>query len=526
MKIKSGLLAAAILFQCSVSILFAQQTTFTKVYYDPAGAAQAYAIVKTADQDYMIAGEKDNAALILKADPSGNILWSKRFANLDDSRFHGITATHDGGFMMTGRVYDTVAGWYNILCVKINSAGDTLWMRSVNMGNNSSALSVSETKFHGFIISGYLQQAVMPYTLMVVVKLDSVGNKAWSRTLDAANNNNTAYSVKQTPDEGFLVFGDMESYPPFEQKAAMIKLTANGEFSWAKKQLLAFPVNSMGWDVTVTNSGFMFLLSSSTFGVAMMKTDFSGNVLWSHKYDVGYSDFFTQFPRPHLVGTSDSGFIFSSSGYGYDPMIKTDSLGIPQWEKMLTFMNSDVVESSDNGFLALGNGPLMGVKMAPTNNPQIGLIKLDAAGNFTGCVVENPITSDIFTISLIPVTFTATSAGTISGLYGPASGAALSVFEGCVAVTGGSGETDPEQNAFSVSPNPSDGHFRVTNLQAAGQPILGVRITNAMGREIYTSPGSTTEEFPVDLTRQPDGMYFIRAIYHDRIITRKILVRH
>ena len=74
MKTKSVVFALSLLFQFISSPMNAQQTTFAKVYYDLAGAVQSYAMVKTFDQNYLIAGEKDDQALAMKIDPSGNIL--------------------------------------------------------------------------------------------------------------------------------------------------------------------------------------------------------------------------------------------------------------------------------------------------------------------------------------------------------------------------------------------------------------------------------------------------------------------
>ena len=57
MKTNSLMLAACLLFPCLSMIVHAQQSTFTRVFYDPSGAAQAYTVVKTIDQHFLIAGE-------------------------------------------------------------------------------------------------------------------------------------------------------------------------------------------------------------------------------------------------------------------------------------------------------------------------------------------------------------------------------------------------------------------------------------------------------------------------------------
>ena len=93
MKTKFLVLVLSLLFQCISSLVNAQQSTFAKVYYDLAGAVQSYAMVRTFDQNYMIAGEKDSQALAMKIDPSGNILWGKMFGGWTGSRFNSLATT-------------------------------------------------------------------------------------------------------------------------------------------------------------------------------------------------------------------------------------------------------------------------------------------------------------------------------------------------------------------------------------------------------------------------------------------------
>jgi len=106
------------------------------------------------------------------------------------------------------------------------------------------------------------------------------------------------------------------------------------------------------------------------------------------------------------------------------------------------------------------------------------------------------------------------------------SGAALSVFEGCIAITGSVAENNPEENAFRVSPNPSDGMIQLANQQPAGQPILKVEIFNTMGEKIYQSSNPFMGQSQVDLSAQPNGMYYIQALLRDKTCTQKILISH
>ena len=517
-----------LLFCGLTSIMNAQQTIFTKVYYDLSGAAQAYSLVKTFDQNYLIAGEKDSQPMVMKVDQTGNVLWIKKIWGIYDFRFTCIAATHDSCFILAGVTPVSTGVENRIICVKITSDGDTLWTKEINLGVSFMvhSPSVQQTNDHGFILTGYLSHPVTFKSQIYVIKLDLTGNIIWSEFLSSGTWSDFAFTVKQTPDSGYILAGESENYPPLEQAACLIKLTSDGAFSWAKKQILPAQSYSSAWDVIITNTGIISYLSTSVNGLVLMKTDFSGNVLWSKALDTYPGSFWGDTSRPRIYPTSDGGYVFLSSMQGFDQLMKTDSTGNIRWGQTYFIIASDVVESYDSGYLVLGNGPIMGVNMAPTNNPQIGLIKTDSTGNTTDCVYQVTITSSACTVSLTPVIFTSTTGGLMTESHPSVSGAALSIFEGCIAITGNIAANNPEENAFRVSPNPSDGMIQLANQQPAGQPILKIDIFNTMGEKIYQSSNPVMDQSQVDLSAQPNGMYFIQALFRDKTCTQKILISH
>ena len=210
----------------------------------------------------------------------------------------------------------------------------------------------------------------------------------------------------------------------------------------------------------------------------------------------------------------------------FDQLVRTDATGNCLWGQTFWMITSDVVEADDNGYMVAGNGPIMGVKKAPTNNPQIGLVKTDSVGNSIGCESQISLTSAPCAISFVPMTFTSSSAGSATSLNWVFTNVSLSVFEGCVPITGSVAENNGEMHAVVLSPNPSGGRFLITNILPSGQPIVNIRIFNAFGKMIHEMAGPVSDQVQVDLGREPDGLYFIQARYADRIYTEKIVIRH
>ena len=77
-------------------------------------------------------------------------------------------------------------------------------------------------------------------------------------------------------------------------------------------------------------------------------------------------------------------------------------------------------------------------------------------------------------------------------------------------------------NSFSVYPNPSSGKFTIENKSPA-TTTYETQISNIMGEEIYQKK-SSGESFQIDISGQPNGIYFLRVKTSDGVATKKIIV--
>ncbi|MFH1160153.1 MAG: hypothetical protein V1733_04310 [bacterium] len=387
----------------TVTSVYSQQTTFTSVFYDLLGSAQGYGVVQSADSNFFIAGEKDDQALFVKMDPYGINLWGKKYVFAGNSAFFcRIIPTHDSQFILIGSL-DFGYSDGDLLCMKLTASGDTTWTKSIDFGHSEYATYIQETSDHGFILCGTVDIPGSYNSQMLVIKLDSAGSLEWATTLSGATYT-AAHSVKEAPDHGFYVTGGMENSPGWETMAILVRLTSDGNITWAKR-LSSNALYAQGFDVVVTGSGLLCLVEF-TYGTLLIKTDYSGNIIWSKNYSVASG--FTPFEhgqRAKLHPTSDAGFIFVTTGQ-FGSMLKVDSTGLIDWSYELFLESMDVIESLDHGFLIVGNGPILGVELYPTDHPQIGLIKTDSLGNTDDCVFPTWWVPDTMTTTFIPVSLT------------------------------------------------------------------------------------------------------------------------
>ena len=472
----------------------------------------------------MIAGEKDDKGLVLKIAADGTTIWDKKYSSGGyNENFNDIVETNDNCFVITG-YYGTSWTTRDILCIKISQSGDTIWSKKIAIGTYSVGLSVQQTADSGFIIGGLKSQNGTPSSLMVVIKLDKNGTFSWAKTFSADIDINFIFSIKQTPDGGYIANGSIQNFSPGESTAILIKFTANGTVSWAFKPTVLSTNGSYAGDVIIKNDGLFFDINTITYGTLFFKTNFSGNVLWCKSYPQTFLPQSFEMPQPTLTSASDGGYLIMSGFYGSSYVLKIDSAGYPIWTQQMLLIAADIAESGDHGIMALGNGPVMGVIMADILNPQIGIIKMDSVGNSIGCVFGgSPYYSD-FTLELTPVTLTTGNDGTETILHPSITDASLTTVDQCITVTGKVQEKNNELNLLSVVPNPNKGKFQITGSDALFSGIKKIEIYNTMGEKIYESYNVIIAGKSIDLSSSPSGIYFLQIETEGKLFSRKFII--
>ncbi len=517
MKKLSNLFAALLL----AGTALAQQPTFSKVYYDDFGNEQAYGVAITTDSNFMVAGERDQNGLLMKVDAGGNLLWSKKIGNDDNTRFTAIIPTNDSNFMLMGSCKNALSAQKDIFLVKVNVLGDTLWSKAIDLGADGYATSIKQTNDQGYIVCGtVLQYVTPPYTNMFVLKLDAGGGLSWVKKITCANRENKANSVKQLPDSGYIVMGSIEEYTgsTFINNGCLLRLKADGTLLWARS-LGPSPMN--GLDVVLTHNGFVCLFDLGLAnGCAIAKTDLSGNIVWSKRNYQYSSNMINSVVPPILCATGDGGFVYrSGDSFGPTHLVKIDSLGQLAWSKFVYLIIFHVLQTPDSGILVLGNGPIYGIKTNLTTNQQIGMIKTDAHGNnLVSCVYDQTITSDTILMTSVAVTCTTATGGTIMPKHPVMENIILSVINGCVAYLGSIGENHALQITAYSNPASNTLFIEIEN----GNENAELSMYDVHGRLVLQQvlQSSATQ---VDISRLSSGLYIIKLLTVEGVGVKKFI---
>ena len=330
---------------------------------------EGYSVQQTADGGYIIAGYTEsfgaglNDVFLVKANASGNHVWTKTFGGAQDDEGYSVIQTIDGGFLIGGVTSSYGAGSRDMWMIKTDPAGNLIWQKTHGGLSSDGAWYVDKTSDGGFILTGWtLSFGPGIIGNAWLVKTDSLGNQQWNKFF-GGDDVDRGYAVQQTTDGGYILTGYTDSFGAGLYDMLLIKTDPSGNAVWTKT--FGGTGRDYGNSVRQTSDGgFIVLGYTLSFGAGgddfyLVKTDANGNEEWFKTYGGSASDvgFF-------LRQTNDGGLIMTghtlSSGAGVHDvwLIKTDNI-IPvelisfsvqtdEYDVKLTW--STATETNNSGF--------------------------------------------------------------------------------------------------------------------------------------------------------------------------------
>lgn len=119
-------------------------------------------------------GAGGSDGLIFKTDSLGNLLWSKVFGFSGDDAVYEMEETSDGNYILTGQV--TISGLgEQVLLMKIDPSGNLLWAKNYGLFGNERGRNVIEVP-DGFFLGGWSSSNAFGADDVIAIKTDLDGN--------------------------------------------------------------------------------------------------------------------------------------------------------------------------------------------------------------------------------------------------------------------------------------------------------------------------------------------------------------
>lgn len=336
---------------------------------------------QTLDGGYIIIGkiffDKDKGGVwLIKTDANGNMIWDKTFGEDPNDEGHSIRQTTDGGYILAGytNAGNNKDGWL----IKTDSDGNMLWDRTFgDPEREESARSVRQTIDGGYIIAGYAESDSFPNRERWLVKTDADGNLLWEKTLGGGFGSYTDQSIQQTSDDGYILAGNTVINKPGQMPSQvpwLVKTDASGDVLW-ERTFEQSNVKSALSVLETTDGGYIVAGGFGADGLGLIRTDADGNMLWDRTFGESNAEINS------LSLTADGGYIIAGAASGPDVWLaKTDADGNMLWDRIFGGSNIDwaqsVQQTDDNCYILAGY-----TVSDKTGKGMVWLIKVDANGN-------------------------------------------------------------------------------------------------------------------------------------------------
>jgi len=293
----------------------------------------------------------------------------------------------DSGLVMGGYVTPAGASYRDLLIIRTDANGDTLWTRALGGSEqNETGNCLYPTADGGFVLTGNIAEAdpYSSYSNVLLVKTDNLGIPEWSTMFGTGQRSETGVVVAPALDGGYLIAGhywvQTTGYDIW-----MVKADSLGDLQWTEP--LAWPDADYPTSICKTSSaGFAlagFTQSFDTdydYDMFVRKLDQSGIETWAIAY--GSAPPFDESAND-ICSTSDGGYLLcghrqQSGGVKNVYVVKTDQFGAVDWTSELGGTYHDVgyscIETVDGGYAVAASWYRNG-------NWQVGLIKYNADGD-------------------------------------------------------------------------------------------------------------------------------------------------
>jgi uncharacterized delta-60 repeat protein len=297
----------------------------------------AYSIIQSSDGGYVVAGWTKSFGAgsydfyVVKLDSSGNVQWTKTIGGSSDDRAYSIIQSSDGGYVVAGGTWSFGAGWYDMYVVKLDSGGNVQWTKTIGGSDWDVARSIIQSSDGGYVVAGATSSFGAGWYDIYVVKLDSAGNVQWTKTIGGSSDDE-ANSIIQSSDGGYVVAGWTKSFGAGWEDIYVVKLDSSGNVLWTKT-IGGSSDDEANSIIQSSDGGYAVAGRTGSFGAGnwdfyVVKLDSAGNVQWTKTIggssdDAAYS----------IIQSSDGGYVVAgyteSFGAGYPDMyvVKMDANG-------------------------------------------------------------------------------------------------------------------------------------------------------------------------------------------------------
>lgn len=140
---------------------------------------------------------------------------------------YAVQQTRDNGYVITGYAFSWVTGGPDIVRIKTDSSGDTLWTKTYGDIHHDVGYVVRQLSDNGYIIAGYTGHEYVPGLRVnfdvYIIRTDANGDVLWTKTYGGSELD-IGVDIRTTADDGYVVVGQTNSFGAGTTDVYLLKL--------------------------------------------------------------------------------------------------------------------------------------------------------------------------------------------------------------------------------------------------------------------------------------------------------------
>lgn len=479
-------------------------------------------VIQTKGGGYVLTGTSYTSVYVIKTDNNASLLWAKKIGGSSDNGGYSMTLSKDGSYVITGFTGSYGAGNDDVYVMKLDTNGNLKWTKTIGGPNYDYGYSVIHCSDGGYAIAG--STGVGSYDVYAI-KLDSNGNLLWTKTIGGTGDDQ-GYSIIQCEDKGLAIAGRTQSYGAGGYDVYVIKLDSVGNLKWTKT--IGGTGDDEGYGIIQgKDGGYVVAGYTDSYGAGardmyVIKLDSAGNLIWTKtiggsKDDEGY----------YLIQNNRGDYVISGATNSFGPgvganvyLVCLDTGGNLKWTKAIGGQYDDfgggIIQTSDSGYAIAASS-----NSFAAGGHYVYLIKTDSLGN---TCADTGSGGNISSGGVEGSGGTAGSSGTVSS-GGTDSIAPTTTTNICSVM--GIPSLAHKKNIPVLYPNPCTTmlYIQPNDIVKTQHQSFSVSVFDIYGRTLLKVPEQkqTSTPCPIDVSSLAPGMYFVRIQYNSGVVVKKFI---
>lgn len=224
-----------ILIFLSVSLQFGAQTRFYKLY-SGTGFDKGEDVLALPDTTYLVAGssgswEENAQGFLMKLDSLGNYVWSQAYGAQETEEVKRIFYRPGLGYYLAGMSNSWSAGNFDPMLIFTDLSGNQQWIKTYPHAAWERIHDGTQTIDTGFVLVGERQATLGSEADLLFMRLDKNGDTLWTKTFGTTGTDR-ANSIVRMSDTTYAVGGEWYVADSSATKGFVLLLHDNGQILW------------------------------------------------------------------------------------------------------------------------------------------------------------------------------------------------------------------------------------------------------------------------------------------------------